>query len=76
MSHLLRTQDVWHGRVTGGEHADLPFWRTDTLDACADRAEASAERWRGLPDETDDFDRRIRMPTRKGRLSRPRFATS
>ena len=51
MSHLLRTQDVWYGRVAGTEHADLDFWAVDDLEACVERAEASTDRWDALLDE-------------------------
>jgi uncharacterized damage-inducible protein DinB len=44
-SHLLRTQDVWYGRVQDTDHAELDFWAVDSLAACADRLAASTERW-------------------------------
>jgi uncharacterized damage-inducible protein DinB len=50
-SHLLRTQDVWYGRVEGTEHADLDFWATDPLPACAERLDASTRRWQRVLDE-------------------------
>jgi uncharacterized damage-inducible protein DinB len=45
-SHLLRAQDVWYGRVEDTDHAALDFWTTDTLSDCADRLDASTERWK------------------------------
>jgi uncharacterized damage-inducible protein DinB len=50
-SHLLRTQDVWYGRVMGTEHADLDFWATDPLSTCAERLDASTRRWQTVLDE-------------------------
>lgn len=68
LSHLLRTQDVWYGRVEGTDHAHLDFWATDTLPACAERAEASARRWRTLLHDTadDDLDRSVSYTNSKG----------
>jgi uncharacterized damage-inducible protein DinB len=48
LSHLLRAQDVWYGRVEDTSHADLALWVDEDLAACADRAEASAERWQSV----------------------------
>ena len=45
-SHLLRSRDVWYGRVEGTEHASLRFWVQDTLSECAERLDASTRRWR------------------------------
>jgi uncharacterized damage-inducible protein DinB len=50
-SHLLRTQDVWYGRVAGTDHAELDFWATDPLPACAERLDASTRRWQTVLDE-------------------------
>jgi len=50
-SHLLRTQDVWYGRVADTDHADLDFWATDPLPACAERLDASTRRWHTVLDE-------------------------
>lgn len=60
MSHLLRTQDVWYGRVADTTHADLDFWAVDDLTTCAERAENSMERWRSLvADRTDRLDQPV-----------------
>lgn len=56
LSHLLRAQDVWYGRVEGTEHATLDFWVTEPLSACADRLAASTQRWRGVLEEHDALD--------------------
>ena len=45
LSHLLRSQVVWLGRVQGTEAAQLPFWDEDPLDECARRSEASSRDW-------------------------------
>lgn len=47
-SHLLRAQDVWYGRVEGTSHAELDLWVDEDLSVCAERAEASADRWQSL----------------------------
>ena len=51
LAHLLRVQDVCYGRVEGTSHADLDLWVDEGLAACADRAEASAERWQSVLDD-------------------------
>lgn len=51
LSHLLRTQNVWYGRVEDTSHAGLALWADEDLAACADRAEASAERWHSVLDD-------------------------
>lgn len=56
LSHLLRAQDVWFGRVRETEHAELALWVEEDLAACAERAESSAERWRGLLDACSSED--------------------
>lgn len=48
LSHLLRTQDVWYGRVKQTDHADLDFWTTDSLSTCVERFEESTQRWMRL----------------------------
>lgn len=50
LSHLLRAQDMWYGRVDGTDHTNLALWATDDLEACARRSEASTERWLALLD--------------------------
>jgi len=51
LSHLLRAQDVWFGRVQGTEHAHLDLWVQEDLLACADRLATSSERWQTVLDE-------------------------
>lgn len=50
-SHLLRTQDVWFGRVQDTDHAGLDFWVNEGLAGCAERVEASANRWQTVLNE-------------------------
>ena len=67
MSHLLRTQDVWYGRVANTDHARLDFWVVDDLDTCVDRAEASMERWRALvADRADRLDQPVTYTNSSG----------
>lgn len=56
LSHLLRAQDIWYGRVEDTEHADLDLWRQDDLSACVERAEASTQRWTGVLDARSPSD--------------------
>ena len=69
-SHLLRAQDVWYGRVAGTDHADLDFWATDSLPACADRLDDSTRRWQAVLDERahDNLDQPIAYENSKGTL--------
>lgn len=52
LSHLLRTQDVWYGRVEQTHHAELDFWAVDSLSTCAKRLDRSTRRWTRLVDST------------------------
>ncbi|WP_119842003.1 DinB family protein [Salinibacter ruber] len=51
LSHLLRVQDVWFGRVEGTAHADLVLWVDEDLAACAERAGTSIARWQSMLEE-------------------------
>lgn len=67
-SHLLRTQDVWFGRVQDTHHTDLDFWVEEDLSACADRLAASTQRWKTVLDERgpDGLDQPIAYTNSKG----------
>lgn len=67
-SHLLRTQDVWVGRVQGTDHADLDPWGEEDLSACADRLVASTRRWQTVLDERgpNGLDQSIAYTNSKG----------
>lgn len=54
LSHLLRAQDVWYGRVQDTELADLSLWVDEGLAACAERATDSARRWNELVEACSD----------------------
>lgn len=45
LSHLLRAQDIWLGRVLGGEEALTAAWDVDGLAACTERSERSTAAW-------------------------------
>jgi uncharacterized damage-inducible protein DinB len=67
-SHLLRAQDHWYGRVEATDHAALDFWTTESLAACAERLEASTQRWQAVLDEraTDRLDQMISYTNSNG----------
>lgn len=65
-SHLLRAQDVWYGRVQETDHADLDFWATESLSACAERFEASTRRWQTVLEDYEDLDQFISYTNSKG----------
>jgi uncharacterized damage-inducible protein DinB len=67
-SHLLRAQNLWFGRVEGTDHANVALWVDEALAACAERAEASARRWRTVLDEraAHDLDQPIAYTNSKG----------
>lgn len=67
LSHLLRVQDVWYGRVQGTDHAELDLWATDSLAACAERLDESTQRWQTvLSERGDDLDRPISYTNSSG----------
>lgn len=45
LSHLLRAQAIWWGRVQQTDDAMLDLWAVDDLDTCAERSVHSTERW-------------------------------
>lgn len=67
-SHLLRVQDLWFGRIEKTGHATLDLWVDESLAACAERAEASAQRWQTVIDEraAHDLDQPIAYTNSKG----------
>ncbi len=65
-SHLLRAQDVWYGRVQKTDHAELDFWATEPISACAERVEASTQRWQTVLKEYEDLDQSISYTNSKG----------
>ncbi|MFB6230580.1 MAG: DinB family protein [Salinibacter sp.] len=68
LSHLLRVQDMWRGRVEGTGHADLSLWVDEDLAACAERAGASARRWEALLERCspEDLDRAVAYVNSEG----------
>ncbi|WP_263788156.1 DinB family protein [Salinibacter grassmerensis] len=68
LMHLLRAQDVWHGRIESTDHADQDLWVEASLEDCARRAEQAAHRWKRLLDKLadDDLDRLIAYRNSKG----------
>lgn len=69
-SHLLRAQDMWYGRAQGTDHATLDLWVDEDLSACADRVEASAQRWQTALDNRgpNELDRSIAYTNSTGTL--------
>lgn len=65
-SHLLRAQDVWYGRVQKTDHAELDFWATEPISACAERVEASTQRWQTVLKEYEDLDQSMSYTNSKG----------
>jgi uncharacterized damage-inducible protein DinB len=67
-SHLLRAQDIWYGRIQKTDHADLALWVDESLTACAERAEASAQRRATVLDgqAESDLDRSVSYTNSKG----------
>ena len=41
LSHVLRAERIWLGRMGGTPEAGLPLWETDTLGGCRERLEAN-----------------------------------
>lgn len=50
-SHVLRAQDHWYARVAGTDHNTIDLWATDPLSDCAERLQASTQRWQTVLDE-------------------------
>ncbi len=41
LSHILRAERIWLGRIRGDTDAAVPLWETDTLEACRERLDAN-----------------------------------
>jgi uncharacterized damage-inducible protein DinB len=67
LSHLLRAQSIWWGRVTQSEAASLELWATDDLDTCAERSAVSTERWLDVVQSADDLTQPVRYQNTSGR---------
>ncbi len=67
-SHLLRAQDHWYGRVEDTDHASLDFWKTESLSDCAERLDASTQRWQAVLEEraVDNLDQMISYTNSQG----------
>ncbi len=70
LSHALRAQAVWLGRIQRSDDARLPFWETDSLDECARRSAANAEAWTRFLEKQSpaDLEKEIRYQNSKGRV--------
>lgn len=68
LSHLLRAQDVWYGRIEKTDHATLDLWADEDLAACAERAEDSTRRWKAVLSDraAPDLDQSIAYTNSKG----------
>ena len=69
MTHLLRAQDVWRGRVEQTEAAGLPLWVVEPPAACAARSAASIQGWLALLERSTpaDLEQPIAYTNTKGR---------
>jgi uncharacterized damage-inducible protein DinB len=69
LSHLLRAQVVWLGRVQASEDAALPFWEQDTLDACTARSADGTRRWLAFLEQCtpEDFAGAVSYTNSQGR---------
>lgn len=61
MSHIVRAQEIWLGRVQGTEAAQQPLWQAFLLPECRTRAAASLRDWQAhlAACTADDFDEAI-----------------
>lgn len=67
LSHLLRAQDVWRGRIQGS--TALPdIWGDDPLPACREREKKSGKAWLGFLQSLDpgDLTETVRYENSKG----------
>lgn len=67
LSHLLRSQQVWLGRIRG-EMQRPSIWANDSLAECRERAQKSAEDWLNFLRNRapGDFERTVRYENSKG----------
>lgn len=53
LSHTLRAEQVWLGRLLETEDAQKPFWHRDTLAACRARHGATTAAWMSFLNKQD-----------------------
>ena len=53
LSHVLRAERIWLGRMGGTPEAGIQLWETDTLDGCRERMEANTEDFSRLLSSVD-----------------------
>ena len=51
LSHLLRAERVWLGRIRGTEEATLMIWETDSLAVCQNRVETNTKLFETVVEE-------------------------
>ncbi len=66
LSHLLRAQQVWLGRILQTEDAQKPFWHRDTVEACRTRNGAATGAWLSYLNNQDDFGQTFTYHNSKG----------
>ena len=68
LSHLVRAQEVWLGRIQGTDAAALPIWEETDVQTSAERSAASTKAWLDfLSDLTaNDFATDVRYQNSKG----------
>ncbi len=67
LSHLLRAERVWLGRIQGTEDATLTLWETDSLAACQDHIGANTRLFETVLEASGpDLTQPIRYTNTKG----------
>jgi len=56
LSHLLRAERVWLGRLRGTPDAALPLWETDALGVCRERITANTAAFEAALSDIGAFD--------------------
>ena len=68
LSHLVRAQEVWLGRIQETDAASLPIWEETDIRTSAERAEASTSAWLDFLADcaVDDFAADVHYRNSKG----------
>ena len=70
-AHMLTTEQIYHGRISGLDPWPQDFWPDLSLTACAPLVPANRDRYRRFLDERSDEDLRRRVRYRNSHLPHP-----
>lgn len=66
LSHLLRAERVWLGRIQKTPDADLVLWETDALEVCRQVVRTNTEAWSSFLSSSPDLTQQVHYTNSQG----------